>query len=55
MKGLLLFVMVTPADTHDAVAAREVLLRLRLMHPQIAVVWADSIYGGTLAGFVGDG
>ncbi|NEA68551.1 IS5 family transposase [Streptomyces sp. SID12488] len=31
MKGLLLFVMVTPADTHDAVAAREVLLRLRLM------------------------
>ncbi|MFF2432039.1 IS5 family transposase [Streptomyces mirabilis] len=48
MKGLLLFVMVTPADTHDAVAAKEVLFRLRLMHPQIAVVWADSIYGGTL-------
>jgi transposase len=48
MKGLLLFVMVTPADTHDAVAAKEVLLRVRLMHPQIAVVWADSIYGGTL-------
>ncbi|WP_417851941.1 transposase [Streptomyces lutosisoli] len=48
LKGLLLFVMVTPADTHEAVAAKEVLLRLRLMHPQIAVVWADSIYGGTL-------
>ena len=47
-KGLLLFVMVRPADTHDAVAAKEVLLRLRLMHPQITVVWADSIYGGTL-------
>ncbi|TPQ17680.1 transposase [Streptomyces sporangiiformans] len=41
-------VMVTQADTHDAVAAKEILLRLRLMHPQIAVVWADSIYGGTL-------
>lgn len=48
MKGLLLFVMVTPASTHDAVVAKEILLRLRLMHPQLAVVWADSIYGGTL-------
>ncbi|GHE51177.1 hypothetical protein GCM10017771_73300 [Streptomyces capitiformicae] len=49
MKVLLLFVMVTPADNHDAVAAKEVFLRVRLMHPQIAVVWADSFYGGTLA------
>ncbi|MFJ8234074.1 transposase [Streptomyces sp. NPDC094448] len=49
MKGLLLFVMLTPASTHDAVAAQKVLFRLRLMHPQIAVVWADSVYGGTPA------
>ncbi len=29
-------------------AAREALFRLRLMHPEITVVWADSAYAGTL-------
>ncbi|MFF7731356.1 hypothetical protein [Streptomyces sp. NPDC007984] len=38
-------VMVTPADLHDAAAAKEVLFRLRLMHPEITIVWADSAYG----------
>jgi transposase len=47
-KGLPLFVMVTPASMHDSVAAREVLFRLRLMHPELAVVWADLAYAGTL-------
>ncbi|MFB7508500.1 IS5 family transposase [Streptomyces broussonetiae] len=47
-KGLQLFVMVTPADMHDSQAAREVLFRLRLMHPEITIVWADLAYAGTL-------
>lgn len=48
LKGLPLFVMVTPADMHDSVAARETLFRLRLMHPEITIVWADLAYAGTL-------
>ncbi|WP_328939889.1 transposase [Streptomyces tauricus] len=47
-KGLPPFVMVTPAGTHDSAAAREVLFRLRLMHPEITAVWADRAYAGTL-------
>lgn len=46
--GLLLFVMVTPADVSDRDAAKQVLFRLRLMHPEITVVWAGSAYGGQL-------
>ncbi|GGY96694.1 hypothetical protein GCM10010343_22920 [Streptomyces avidinii] len=38
-KGLPLFVMVTPADMTDRDAAKEVLFRLRLMHPEITIVW----------------
>jgi transposase len=48
LKGLPLFVMVTPADMHDSVAAREALFRLRLLHPEITIVWADLAYAGTL-------
>lgn len=40
--------MVTPADLHDSHAAKEVLFRLRLMHPEITIVWADSAYAGKL-------
>lgn len=40
--------MVTPADLHDASAAKEILFRLRLMHPEITIVWADSAYAGKL-------
>lgn len=47
-KGLPLFVMVTPADMTDRDAAKEVLFRLRLMHPEITIVWADSGYAGQL-------
>ncbi len=47
-RGLVLLVMVTPAGITDRDAAREVLFRLRLTHPEIATVWADSAYAGTL-------
>lgn len=40
--------MVTPADMTDREAAKEVLFRLRLMHPEITIVWADSGYAGQL-------
>ncbi len=40
--------MVTPADLHDSHAAKKVLFRLRLMHPEITIVWADSAYAGKL-------
>lgn len=33
--------MVAPADMTDRDAAKEVLFRLRLMHPEIAIAWAD--------------
>ncbi|WP_037897513.1 IS5 family transposase [Streptomyces sp. NRRL S-920] len=48
LHGLPLLVTVTPASTHDANAARLVLARLRAEHPEIAVVWADRAYAGTL-------
>ncbi|MFJ3804701.1 IS5 family transposase [Streptomyces sp. NPDC090088] len=47
-RGLVLLVMVTPADVTDRDAAREVLFRLHLMHPEIAIVWADSAYASAL-------
>ncbi|MFF4085244.1 IS5 family transposase [Streptomyces sp. NPDC001777] len=47
-KGLPLMVMVTPADLHDSAAAKEVLFRLRLTHPEITLVWADRAYAGKL-------
>jgi transposase len=47
LKGLPLFVMVTPAGMHDSVAAREAFFRLRLMHPEITMVWADLAYADT--------
>lgn len=43
-RSLALLVMVTPADAQDSLVARELLFRLALMHPEIAIVWADSAY-----------
>ncbi|MGW5121638.1 transposase [Streptomyces noursei] len=43
-----LAVMVTKASPHDSIPARDQLFRLRLTHPELAVAWADSAYGGTL-------
>jgi transposase len=47
-KGLPLFVMVPPADMTDRDAAKEVLFRLRLMHPEITIAWAKTHLGLTL-------
>jgi transposase len=46
--GLLLVVWVTPAAVQDRDAARDVLRRLRVLHPGIAHLWADSGYSGQL-------
>ncbi|MFI6938556.1 transposase [Streptomyces sp. NPDC050418] len=42
--SLVLLVMVTPADAQGSLVARELLFRLAWMHPEIAIVWADSAY-----------
>jgi transposase len=47
-RGLPLLIMVTPASLTDRDAAKELLFRLRLMHPEITIVWADSAYAGKL-------
>ncbi|WP_344443651.1 IS5 family transposase, partial [Streptomyces kunmingensis] len=49
MRGMPLAVMVGVASPHDSVPARDLLFRLRLTHPEVTVVWADSAYGGPLA------
>ena len=46
--GLPLFVLVTRADLQDRDAVKEVLFRLRLTHPEVTIVWADSAYAGQL-------
>ncbi|MFF1401140.1 transposase [Streptomyces sp. NPDC058287] len=48
MRGMALFVMVTKASSHDSIPARDQLFRMRVTHPELAVAWADSAYGGTL-------
>lgn len=47
-RGLPLMVMVTPASLSDRDVAKEILFRLRLTHPEITIVWADSAYAGKL-------
>ncbi|ONI80018.1 IS5 family transposase [Actinosynnema sp. ALI-1.44] len=46
--GLPLTVMVVPADVQDRDLARDLLWRLRLTHPEITLVYADSAYSGEL-------
>nr|WP_244283082.1 transposase [Streptomyces flavidovirens] len=48
MRGMPLTVMVAEASPYDSVPARDLLFRLRLTHPEVTVVWADSAYGGPL-------
>ncbi len=52
--GLPVMITVTPADMSDRDAAKEALVRLRLTHPQITQVWADSAYAGALVGWAED-
>lgn len=47
-KGLPIIVLVTGADIQDRDAAKEVLVRLKLMHPELVQVWADGAYAGEL-------
>jgi hypothetical protein len=44
--GLPVMVMVTSAPRTDRDAARELLARLRLAHPELACAWADRAYAG---------
>ena len=53
-KGMIVTVMVTAADITDRDAAREVLVRLCLTHPQITQVWADQGYSGELVTWARD-
>jgi hypothetical protein len=47
-RGLPFMIMVTPVDLHDAAAAKQVLFRMRRMHPETTIVWAHSAYAGKL-------
>lgn len=47
-------ITVTPADTTDRDAARELLWRLRVMQPQLTQVWADSAYADQLTTWSND-
>ncbi|MFF2126566.1 transposase [Streptomyces olivochromogenes] len=44
--GLLVDLLVTPADIQDRDAARVLLPRLHAEHPEIVLVWADNGYAG---------
>ncbi|NUK11269.1 transposase [Streptomyces lunaelactis] len=44
--GLLLDLLVSPADVQERAAARILLTRLQAEHPEIVLVWADNAYGG---------
>ncbi|MFJ2191901.1 IS5 family transposase [Kitasatospora sp. NPDC087861] len=46
--GLLVDLLVTPADVADRDGARQLLTRLHAAHPEITIVWADSAYAGEL-------
>lgn len=50
-QGLLLAVAVTPANRHDATAARELLKLAARRFPRIARVWADTSYQGKLVDY----
>ena len=51
--GLPLDIMVTSAGLHDSKPAKELLIRARRRHPELAIVWADSAYRGPFAAWPG--
>lgn len=53
-QGLPVMILVTPGDMSDRDAARELLWRLRMTHPQIAQVFADRAYAGQLVTWAHD-
>ncbi|MGO4430478.1 transposase, partial [Streptomyces sp. MCAF7] len=52
--GLLLAACVTAADIGDRDAAAGLLMRLRRLHRDITLVWADGGYTGSLVGWCRD-
>nr|WP_106977078.1 transposase [Streptomyces sp. NRRL S-920] len=46
--GLPVMITVTAGDVRDEIIARDLLWRLRLTHPQITQIWADSAYARDL-------
>ncbi|GHE75731.1 hypothetical protein GCM10018785_50070 [Streptomyces longispororuber] len=46
--GLPVMITVTAADVRDEIIARDLFWRLRLTHPQITQVWADTAYARDL-------
>lgn len=44
--GLLVDLLITPADVQDRDASRILLTRLHAEHPEVVLVWADNGYGG---------
>jgi transposase len=52
--GLLLMVLVTPADVTDREAASGMLPRLRERHRRVRLVWADGGYAGRLVDWARD-
>ena len=48
MLGLLLAVVVTPANKQDRDGAKDVLLAAKGRFPRLRVIWADGGYAGTL-------
>ncbi|MFI1168482.1 transposase [Streptomyces sp. NPDC020801] len=44
--GLLVDLLVTPADVQERAAARTLLTPLPHRHPEIVLVWADNAFGG---------
>ncbi|MFH9426626.1 IS5 family transposase [Streptomyces sp. NPDC017529] len=52
--GLLVDVLVTPADVPERDGARILLARLHAEHPEIVLVWGDSGYGGKLIDWARD-
>ncbi|WP_246645982.1 transposase [Nonomuraea ceibae] len=47
-RGLLMMVMVTPANLSDRNTARDLLVRLRLLRPQLTLIWAGFACSGAL-------
>ncbi|WP_238846557.1 transposase [Nocardia terpenica] len=51
LRELPVLIRVTPASQADRDAARELLWRLRILHPELTLAWADSAYGGARVGW----
>lgn len=53
-QGLVLKVVITPAQVHDTVGARELLSRCGQQFPRLGIIWADQAYRGPLEEWVAE-